>query len=157
MIIGIDFDDCLADLVSSWLHIYKLRSKHDLTKEELSDWDISLFVQPEFKKEIYTYIERPSIYNSVKEILGAKWAYNYLVDAGNDVLIITHSTLGCAGRKYEWLIDNGFDVPHDNYIECKRKELIDVDILIDDRFENVRDTKGLGILINQPWNAKCGG
>ena len=120
----------------------------------MTDWDIATFVKPEFRKEIYTYIERPSLYNTIKPIEGSLKAYKYLISSGNDIIFITHSTKGCAGRKYEWLIENGFDVPHKNYIECQRKELINVDILIDDCYENVRDTMGVGILMNQPWNRK---
>jgi len=153
-LLGFDVDDCCADFVPAWLKYYEIRSKHNLLKEELTDWDISNFVRPEFKEEIYTYIERPSLYNTVKPIEGSLEAYNYLCSANYDIVFITHTTNGCAGRKYEWLIENGFDVPHKNYIECQRKELINIDVLVDDRYDNVRDTSGIGILMNQPWNRK---
>ena len=90
----------------------------------------------------------------VKPVEGALEGYNQLKSAGYDIVFVTHATPGCAGRKFEWLIDNGFDVDHRNYIECQRKELINVDILVDDKWENVRDTTGVGILFNTPWNRK---
>ena len=153
-IVGIDIDDVCADLIPAWLQIYKLRSAHVLKREDITDWNISLFVKPEFREEIYSYIEMPLLYNMVKPVAGALDGYNYLKSAGYDIVFVTHATPGCAGRKFEWLIDNGFDVDHRNYIECQRKELIDVDILVDDKWENVRDTTGVGILFNTPWNQK---
>ena len=62
------------------------------------------------------------------------------------------STKGCAGRKYEWLLENGFEIDHHNYIEIYRKDLLDVDIMVDDNFNNVSKAQGIGILFDAPWN-----
>ena len=153
-ILALDIDDVCANLIPAWLEIYKLRSAHVLKREDITDWNISLFVKPEFREEIYSYIEMPLLYNMVKPVEGALEGYNQLKSAGYDIVFVTHATPGCAGRKFEWLIDNGFDVSHRNYIECQRKELIDVDILVDDKFDNVRDTTGVGLLYTNPWNQK---
>jgi len=153
-IVGIDIDDVCADLIPAWLQIYKLRSAHVLTREDITDWNISLFVKPEFREEIYSYIEMPLLYNMVKPVAGALDGYNYLKSAGYDIVFVTHATPGCAGRKFEWLIDNGFDVSHRDYIECQRKELIDVDILVDDNYNNCATSRGASIIYSQPWNVK---
>jgi len=160
-IIGIDVDDTAADLMTCWLRLYRIgvRCKHNLQKEDIKDWDIGQYVLPEYKNMIYRIIEDPYIYNNIKPIDGALEGYNYLKNKkdknGNlqyDILFVTNSTIGCAGRKYDWLIENGFEVNHHNYIEMYRKDLLNVDIMIDDNFENISKTPGIGILFDAPWN-----
>jgi 5'(3')-deoxyribonucleotidase len=157
----LDIDDVCADLIDCWLSLYRISSHHQLYKKDITDWDISKFILPEFKDIIYKIIEDPYIYNNIKPIDGALEGYNYLKNKkdanGNpvyEIFFATHSTIGCSGRKYEWLIENGFDVDHHHYIEIYDKSLLSTDIMIDDNFNNVANAQGIGILFNSPWNEK---
>jgi 5'(3')-deoxyribonucleotidase len=150
----LDIDDVCANLIEKWLHLYELPSHHKLDREDVTDWDLSKFVKPEFKEKIYQIIEKPQIYNSIKPIDGALEGYNYLKSKEYDILFATYSTKGCAGRKFDWLLENGFEVDHNDYIEIYRKELLDVDFMVDDNYQNVSKTSGVGILYNAPWNKK---
>lgn len=155
----LDIDDVCANLIEQWLFLYRIPSHHELYKKDITDWDLSKFVKPEFKDTIYKIIENPHIYNNIKPIDGVLDGYNYLKNKkdknGNpvyDILFATYSTKGCAGRKYEWLLENDFEVNHHDYIEIYRKDLLDADIMVDDNFNNVSKARGIGILFSQPWN-----
>lgn len=150
----LDIDDVCANLVDKWLHLYELPSHHKLTREDITDWNLSNFVKPGYEEIIYQIIEKPQIYNSIKPIEGAVEGYNYLKNKGYEILFATHSTKGCAGRKFDWLLENGFEVDHHNYIEIYRKDLLKVDFMVDDNFKNISSTSGIGILYNAPWNKK---
>jgi 5'(3')-deoxyribonucleotidase len=154
-----DLDDTIFDLMTPWLNLYYIPSKHRLYKEDITEWDLQKFVKPEFKEVIYKIGADPKIYNKVKPISGALESYNYLKNKKNkqgdnlyDIVFATHSFIGCEGRKYQCLLDNGFDVDQKNYIEIYRKNLLNVDFIVDDRIDNVRDTPGVGILFTAPWN-----
>jgi len=83
---------------------------------------------------------------------------NKLRQDGHRILFITSCTKYSAGRKLEWLQKWGYlEKSHHcpDYIECGEKTLINVDVMIDDRFSTIENFAKLGklpILFIQPWN-----
>lgn len=80
-------------------------------------------------------------------------ALTKLRDQGHSVHIVTARFEGAPGPTSEWLIEH--EVPHDALTFAKDKSKLGLDLLIDDRHENIRDwvaTGRPGILYSQPWN-----
>jgi len=150
VIIGIDCDDVILDLMPNWLSKYNLQYNDVLSKEQITDWDVGSFVLPEAKKAFYQYIEEPDIFWTAKPIDGALEGILELKRMGFRILII--SANNPFSIKQQWLKYHGFIDNDKDFIQAYDKSLIKVDYLIDDKYDNVRDTLGYGILFNSPWN-----
>ena len=153
--IAIDIDEVLADLITPWIKRYNLDFDDDIREEQIISWDISNFVKKEAVDYIYNYCADPKIYDFVKPIIGANLAITNL-SKRFDIVYVTSSVYSVSGIKKTWLKNNRF--PHsDNYVETMRKQYVDADIIIDDRFSNIYDfvfrkPSRTGILYAKSWN-----
>lgn len=157
MKIFVDVDDVCADLMPAWLARYNRDYQDSLTREQITGWSLLEHVKPECGLKIYDYLEDPTLYDDVGLIDGALNGVNSLREMGHRVIFATSSTNGAAGRKLRWLIEHDFlkqnpkRVYHD-YIEIHDKSLLAGDVLIDDGPHNVKNFKGLGVLMRRPHN-----
>jgi len=151
-IIGLDVDDVVADLLTTWLRLYNIDYKDNLTTEDILDWDMLPYVKEECGKRIYDYIGDPSIYDYVRPIHGAVNGVYELRAMGFRVIFVTSTPKGCEGRKLDWLNYWGFGVDKDSYYEATDKSLIACDFLVDDRPLNVENAFGTGIIFDAPHN-----
>jgi 5'-nucleotidase len=154
MLIGLDIDDTVADLVSSaWLPRYNLLYRDSLTPKDTVDWDISKFVKKECGKKIYELLDN-SLYDDVVPVFGAIRGIHALREQGHEIIYITSFCPSTSGRKFNWLKEfHLIDNPHD-YMECNRKTLLRIDILVDDKAETIENLYKTctGILYERPWN-----
>lgn len=148
MIIAIDIDDVILDFVPAWLEAYNKEYKDKLKIKDIIQWDISKLVVPECGENIYKYLDDPNIYDSVKIIDGACESIKILKNLGHRILYVTsrHHPGKYALLKNVNLLDIG------DYIVLEDKKLIRANVLIDDKFETVKEFYGLGILFLRPWN-----
>ena len=51
--IGVDCDDVVISLVPTWLSLYNKDYNDNLTPEQITDWDVGLFVKPECDNKIF--------------------------------------------------------------------------------------------------------
>jgi 5'(3')-deoxyribonucleotidase len=151
-IFAVDVDDVCADLMTVWLNEYNWDFEDNLKREDMTDWNISLFVKKECGNKILRYIEDPTMYDFIQPLPDSLEGVNILRKIGR-VVFVTSATNGCAGRKFRWLQEKEFNPAIEDYIEAKDKSLIKYDIMIDDNFNNIKDGKN-NILFNQPWNKK---
>jgi 5'(3')-deoxyribonucleotidase len=154
MTIAIDVDDVCADLNTEWLRRYNKDFNDDLTKDKITEWDISSFVKPECGKYIFEYLDDLSLYNYVLPIPDALNGINALKIMGHRIIFVTTPTIKSVGRKFLWLLDNLFIFDMKDYLEVTDKSLVRADMIIDDRYENVKKFNGSGILFTKPWNLK---
>lgn len=152
MIIFVDVDGTVADLQTVVLKHYNNDYQDHLTIADITDWNMGLFAKCGDK--IFSYFEIASLYNEVLPIKKALWGVKELKKLGHRVVFATTDTNGTAGRKYVWLLKNGFVDTRKNYVEVSDKSLLNGESLIDDAFHNVSIFNGMGILLNMPWNTK---
>lgn len=155
-VFGCDIDDCIADLVPTWINKYNVEYNDILDKSMINEWNISKFIKSEAKEKFYNYLT-PALYDDIKPITGSLDAIKRIKKAGIRVIFITTFNVQHPGRKYKWLLDYGFlkktDIPQD-YIETTQKQLVLTTWLLDDNFDNIKSFRGKGLLFNQPWNQK---
>lgn len=147
--IGFDCDDILINLADAWLdEIYKLYGIRK-TNDELNMWHISEVFKNEInegkitKENIYDILYDPNFWKTIKPISGIyeilyqiKSIYNenvqfYIITASNYQTIYTKLS-ECVLKYYGDIFDT------DNIIICRDKSMIDVDVLIDDYFGNIK-------------------
>jgi 5'(3')-deoxyribonucleotidase len=152
MIIAIDIDDTIANLSDAWLRRYNYDFNDNLKKKNITKWAVHEFVKPECGTKIYDYLKDPTLYDFIQPIPDSLEAVEFLRNFGR-VIFITAPTLETMGRKYYWLKEHHYIDSLDDYIETKEKYLIKYDYIIDDRYDNVKDSNN-NYLYNQSWNIK---
>lgn len=150
----IDVDDVCAELITGWLGRYNSAYHDHLAPRDITSWNVDKFVKDECKGKMYALLSS-DLYDSIKPVRGALEGVNGLRKLGFRVVFCTALVMRTAGRKFQWLNDNGFSVDQHDYIECSDKSLVMGDIMFDDRYENARDFTGLGVLFTKPWNASA--
>jgi len=149
-IIAIDVDDVCLSLIDNWLLHYNRDFKDNLTSDKIIDWNISKFVKPSAKKAIYEYAENAEIYKTAKPVKNALKGVNLIKECGYRVIYVTANNP--YNSKFDWLLKNEFLDDHKDFVSAYDKSLILANYLIDDKYENVIEFGGKGILFNRPWN-----
>jgi|GEM_PF-2297474 len=160
--IGIDVDSVLNDLHEPWLARYNRDYDDALCRDDFHDWDMTRFVKPACGPKIFEYLKDPAVFTECPVLPGAVEATEKLVDArwpdGQPVFDVwTVSTavfLDNALAKGEWLETHFPHLTNQVWVKSRNsgKGIANVDVLIDDRFDNFRDFRGLGFLFAYPWN-----
>lgn len=157
MLVLCDVDSVIADLMPAWLGMYNKDFDDDLSIDDITNWDMTKFVKPECGKQIYKYLERSDLYDSVLMIDVAWEGVQYIRKLGHRVVFATSGVHTVS--KFEWLRQNDFNpgTHAEDYVVIYDKTLLRGDLLIDDRDENILNFNRIGghtILFSQPWNTK---
>lgn len=150
----VDIDDVCAELMKTWLCAYNHDYNDNLQQHQITDWDVSQFVKPECGRDIYKYIKDAKTYDTIKPVEDAFEGIYELRRMDHRVVFVTATPIEIAGRKFQWLVDNDFEPRMEDYVETYDKSLIRGDYMFDDRYDNVINFKGKGILLSKPWNMK---
>ena len=145
-----DVDDVIIDLNSRWLDLYNLDHGDTLRESDILSWDMGTYTK--IGDGIYEYLKYPSLYDEVKPILNSFLGVHTLRNMNYRVVFVTASTPEQSGRKYKWLMDEGYINHRSDYYEALDKSLIASDYLIDDNSDNLTKAFGQGIVFTKPWN-----
>ena len=149
-IVALDVDDVVLDLLPSWLRCYNRDYDDNLIKDKITEWDISKFVKPIAKKAIYYYVDKEEIYKTAMPVENALKGMNLIKEYGYRIIYVTANNP--YNSKFDWLFKNKFLDDYKDFVSAYDKSLILADYLIDDKYDNVINFKGKGILFDQPWN-----
>lgn len=138
LVIGCDLDGIIANLHAAWLDWYNKKWHDNLPLSKLQ-WDLKGIVKKECGDAVYDYLRDVHIYENVQPIDGAVEGVKKLISDGHDFVIITHAAGGSKTipDKAKWISTYLPDVKEDNVIYCSRKELVKVDVFIDDSPNNI--------------------
>lgn len=150
-----DVDDVVANLMDRWLAEYNAEYDDTLTKDKITDWNLSCFVKKECSGDIYKYLENKNLYDFIKPIEDSLSVINQL-KKNNRVVFATMTTDGSAGIKYNWLFRHRYLNNRRDYVETHDKNLLKGDVIIDDNFDFVNNYDDGKILFSQPWNQNHG-
>jgi len=155
---GFDIDGCLANLIDPWLNRLEKRTGFHLDRKDISVWELDNLIPPEYLKTFHNILDEPDLYDEVEPIQGGLDAVNAVRFGGDEVVFITWVTPKSAGKKFLWLQKHGF-LPENTrqskeYFETYggNKNIFNVDVLIDDRYQTIKNFPRLGIVYLQPWN-----
>ncbi len=160
LIVGLDVDDVLLALMPRWLHEYNEAYDDNLSTHDITSWDLWTFVKPECGKKVYRLLH-PTMYDWVEPEPGAAEFVQAIRDRGHTPRYITacgdpkntglHKHFAMA--KWQALIRHGIAKDGELLLPGRDKSRAPVDMLIDDRIENVEGFRnGMGVLFTQPWN-----
>lgn len=153
--VGLDVDDTLYSCNAYALSIINARHPDEppITINEITGWGrygrraderIALYGDPEF---VRTQPILPGAQKLVREL--NKFA---------DVFFITAVPARCMSARAERLIADFPEIPSQNIIIGTRKDVIALDILLDDAAHNIANSRATyPVLLRQPWNTHLSG
>lgn len=156
--IAVDVDGTVADLYPELFRLYNKDYNDHVTVESAmpayghETWHI----KKECGSKILDYFDLPTIYDNINPVPGALEGIQYLRDLHYRIVFNSSCFINRSDDKLKWLIKHKFIKGSDrlfkDWMVVADKSLINADIMIDDRPENIYNFKGLGIIFNQPYN-----
>ena len=153
--VGLDVDDTLYECNSYAVTIINSRhpDEEPLTVEDIKTWGgghrhsderVKLYRDPEF---VRTQPITPGAQEFVKKLSEIA-----------DVFFITAVPAGCMSVRAERLIKDFPEIPAENIILGTRKDIISLDIMLDDGAHNISGSRAAyPVLFRKPWNAGLSG
>lgn len=150
--IAIDFDSTLFPTMEKVLEAYN--KKHDAIFElsQITTYNLHDNFDPHIADELQELFVDKTIYDCLQPYKGAARAVKALVEQGHEIYVATSTDV----RNMEWkeeLLQKHFPfIPKKNLICIHNKSLLNVDVLIEDKLDNLKSTFADRICFDQPWN-----
>lgn len=152
MKIAIDFDEVLFPTLDKVLEVYNGRHEKQLLLSQITTYNLYECLDNAVADELISLFVDKSIYNNLQPYRGSIKAVKTLVDKGHEIYVATASDI----RNMEWkekLLQRYFPfIPKENVIRIHNKKLLNVDVLIEDKLDNLIQTFAERVCFNQPWN-----
>lgn len=150
--IAIDFDDTLFPTMERVLELYNKRHNTNIEVSNITAYSLYENFSTDIADELIELFVNKDVYNNLQPYKGSVRAIKTLVEHGHEVYIATSTDV----RNMEWkedLIQKHFPfIPKNNLIRIHNKALLNVDVLIEDKLENLIQTFADRICFSQPWN-----
>lgn len=153
--VGLDVDDTLYDCNPYAVSIINARHPDDepITVEEIKHWGA----------HGRRYEERIALYNDPEFVRtqpiteGAQEFVQKLSEIA-DVFFVTAVPANCMSARAERLIKDFPEIPAENIIMGTRKDIISLDIMLDDGAHNISSSRAAyPVLFRKPWNTDLSG
>lgn len=155
MRIGIDFDGVMNDMLKPWCEELSKMSKIKATSDDIKEWNLANTFTDLCQWDISNVIRTTDFWMKVEAQPGAVEFIKKLIDDGHDVVVITAAwPPESLSVKFNICMQKYF--PFINWrsvISTGRKDLINVDVLIDDYPENLKEShSAVKILFRKKYN-----
>ena len=151
---GIDCDDVLLSCNQLALSLLNEEKGANHTLDDIKNWNTCGHAVDERMK----YFGTLDFFEKQKALPGAKQFIRALLDRGIDVMLITAVYPFAASQRFKTLQEEFPEIPAENIIVGKRKDVCQVDILLDDAPHNVFNSNArYPVLFRRPWNQHVSG
>lgn len=150
--IAIDFDSTLFPTMERVLEIYNKRHDANLDMSQITMYNLHDDFEQSIADELIELFVDKEVYSSIQPYKGAVRAIKTLVEQGHEVYIATASDVRNMELKEELLRKHFQFIPKKNLIRIYNKELLNVDVMVEDKLENLKNTFADRICFSQPWN-----
>jgi 5'-nucleotidase len=152
----LDSDGVIANTTERVLELYNKEYQCHLTKEQIVDWDLSLFQKE--GTDIFKYFKIPGFFRHLPIMKDAQYFIRKLIEDGHDVVIATASPKVAIIDKIEFFEEYFPFIPYENIIPITRKDLLVGDIMLDDAPHNLKTSKcKYPVIFDNPWNRNTEG
>ena len=150
--IAIDFDETLFPTLEKVIEIYNKRHGTKIELSQITTYNLHDSLPIEIADELLELFVEKDAYSSLQPYKGAVRAIKTLVEQGHEIYIATSTDV----KNMEWkeeLLQRYFPfIPKGNLIRIYNKALLNVDVLIEDKLENLKSTFADRVCFDQPWN-----
>lgn len=152
-IIGIDMDDTLENLLDAWVEYLNSKYGTSVKSSEIVEWEVYKFFPTLTDQQIYEPLYNEEFWKTVKPKEDAQEYLQRLYDEGFKIFIVTCSHYASIQPKVENCLLKYF--PYVNWrdiITLRYKQMLNLNVLVDDYHKNLTDAPYKGILIDRPYN-----
>ena len=150
--IGIDFDETLFPTLEKVLEIYNKRHGTNIELSQITKYHLHDNFTADVADELIELFVEKDVYDCLQPYKGAIRAIKTIVEQGNEVYIATSTDVRNMGWKEELLQKYFPFIPKKNLIRIHNKALLNVDVLVEDKLDNLKSTFADRVCFNQPWN-----
>ena len=152
--IAVDMDEVIADSFSKHLRLYNQLVGANLTKEVVSKKGLGAVIPHDRRDQFAAIPHGEGFFNDLEVIEGSQEALLEL-SRHHDIFIASAAmdVPTSFDAKYKWLQKHFAFIPTNRIVFCGDKNIVDADILVDDRSRHFADFRGTGILFTAPHNA----
>lgn len=152
--VGLDCDEVLAMCNAPALERLNDEIGSSYTIYDVDGWAAS----DEKLEERNKYFSDEEFVANQPVVEGARSFVTSLIDRGCEIFVITAVPGNVTKARHEWLTRNFPEVPDENIIFGKRKDIMNVDVLVDDAAHNILSSNApFPILLRKPWNKNVTG
>lgn len=150
--IGVDIDEVCLELMPTWLEIHNFRTGERLTPEMINTWGVHRFTP--VGEAVYDVLNQVGLYDYIAAVPGALQGLRMLREQYR-VVFVTANAKPSLEEKLNALYRHGLlarSRGKKDVVVAEDKTLARIDLLIDDKAENVEAFPGPAILFDRPWN-----
>ena len=153
MQIAIDFDSTLFPTMEKVIEIYNKKNNASIDLSQITAYNLYDCFGEDVADELISLFVDKTTYNSLQPYKGSVKAIQSLVNRGHEIFVATATDI----RNLEWkekLLQRYFPfIPKENLIRIHNKKLLNVDVLVEDKLDNLTQTLfAERVCFNQPWN-----
>jgi 5'-nucleotidase len=152
--IAIDMDEVIADAFGKHLDQYNERAGANLTPELISKKGLNALIPVEQREVFHAIPHTDGFFADMELVAGSREALLEL--SRNHDIFITSAAMEVPGSfadKFQWMETHFPFIPPSRIVFCGDKNIINADVLIDDRSRHFKGFRGTGILFTAPHNA----
>lgn len=154
MIIGIDCDNIICNTTESVIAQHYADTGEKLTLDDIKSYYIENYVSDDYKDDFHLIFYKKEMWKRVKVIPHCVEVIKRLHDRGEEIYFVTSTEPQNIAKKARFLQRT---FPFLDIRKClittHCKQMIGVDILIDDCIDNVVGADYYSILMDYPWNS----
>ena len=150
--IAIDFDSTLFPTMERVVEIYNKNHNTSIVMSQITMYNLHDNFDSDVADELFELFVDKTVYDNLQPYKGAVRAIKALVEQGHEIYIATSTDV----RNMEWkeeLLQKHFPfIPKKNLLRIYNKGLLNVDVLVEDKLDNLKNTFAYGVCFDQPWN-----
>jgi len=147
-------DEVIADSFGKQLNCYNQRTGASLTPEMISSQGLGSLI-PQNRWDVFAGIAHEDGFFADLELIEGSREALLQLSRDHDVYIASAAmeVPSSFDAKYKWLQKNFAFIPSSRIVFCGDKNIINADVLVDDRSRHFKEFRGTGILFTAPHNA----
>src|SRR5574344_418797 len=154
MIIGVDIDNCLISTTEAVLSQHYVDTGEKLTLDDIKSYYIENHVSEEYRDDFHLIFLKKEMWKRAKVIPNCVEVIRRLHNQGHQIYFVTSTEAKNVAKKSSFLQRTfPFLDIRKRLITTHCKQMINVDILIDDYEMNLINGSYFGILMNYSWNS----
>ena len=150
--IAFDFDGVLFPTMERVVELYNKRHNVSIDMSQITMYNLHDNFPADVADELIEFFVDKEVYDNLQPYKGAIRAIKTLVEQGHEIYIATSTDVRNMEWKEELLQKNFPFIPKKNLIRIHNKALLNVDVIVDDKLDNLKSTFADRICFDQPWN-----
>ena len=150
--IGIDLDDVCWNFLEAWLKRHNEITEDNVKLDDVKGWNIEKYINKGSREMLFYMLEQSDFWETVQPKAESSKYLKKLIEDGYDVYIVTATSHKVMNRKMNRFFELFPFINPEQIITTKVKQMINVDLLVDDNPENLRGGFYNKILFHAPHN-----